>query len=113
MPYKSSISIQDQDAIERRIPTDDIPVHPSAPDAEDIYARLGRYIQERAALIELIVGIEGAIESAFESGWATRVAWATSEGRARLRELRGRRMVAEATIDYLAARLLARQKEAA
>lgn len=102
-----------QDAAEHRIPTDEIPAIPSASETADIYARLGRYIQERAALIELIVGIEGAIESAFESGWATRIAWATSDGRARLRELRGRRLVAEATIDYLAARLLARQKEAA
>lgn len=105
--------VMTNDAAERRIPTDEIPAIPSAPDAEDIYARLGRYIGERAALIVQIVDLEGAIEGAFESGYPARIAWATSDGRARLRELRGRRMVAEATIDYLAARLLARQKEAA
>lgn len=61
MPYKSSISIQDQDAVERRIPTDEIPAIPPRSEVADLYARIGRYIGERAALIERIVDDERAI----------------------------------------------------
>ena len=93
-----------QDAAERRLPASEIDWSPNgskSTEPRDDYEKLLQHLERRANLVELIVDYEKAIERAYDSGVATRIAWARGEGRENLRVLRGALLSCEATIKHL------------